>query len=252
VLLAEDTLLERPVALKILPVMGPEDGDCQEARMVATLAHPNILAIHDLLRLREGICLVMEYAAGGSCEALFRKPVPPRRLLDLAVGMASGLAHAHAARIVHRDLKPANVLLADDGVPKLSDFGVAKHLDAGQTLHIAGTPRYMAPEQRLGEQPSPAMDVYALGATLIEGATGVFPDMVTLDGVSPSLLLGATVLSEEFQEIIETCLGVEADDRYRDGAALLEALQALECVSRPIEEIAGRTMTLTLGLEQAA
>src|SRR5262249_19710341 len=141
----------------------------REARALATLAHPNIVAIHDFGTGPDGQNhLVMEFVGGGTLAD--RLPLPRDQALDVAVQLCEALAYAHANGIVHRDIKPENVLFDDRGRVKLADFGIARMIDApaaGQaptrpTL-VMGTPMYMAPEARAGAPPDPRMDIYAMG-----------------------------------------------------------------------------------------
>jgi serine/threonine protein kinase len=156
-----------------------------EARAVAALNHPNVVRVYDYGEWQPpggGPPLpyyTMEYVAGGSLAAkLGGRPMPPREAADLAQTLARAVQCVHDRRIVHRDLKPGNILLADDGTPKIADFGLAKRLDADPGLtgsqDILGTPSYMAPEQAAGgaKQAGPAADIYALGAILYECLTG--------------------------------------------------------------------------------
>jgi serine/threonine protein kinase len=151
----------------------------REAEAAACLKHPNIVQIHAVGE-QDGLpYLVQEYVEGGSLgEQLAGTPQPARAAAQLVETLARAMDDAHQHGIVHRDLKPANVLLAADGTPKITDFGLAKRLDGGPELTasgaIVGTPSYMAPEQAAGKgkQVGPAADVYALGAILYELLTG--------------------------------------------------------------------------------
>src|SRR5262249_4280788 len=129
----------------------------REAEAVARLRHPNIVEIHELGDHDGQPFVALEYLAGGPLAAQLKgQPQPPRRAADLVETLARAVHAAHATGIVHRDLKPGNVLLAADGTPKIADFGLAKQLDAGQSLTesgaIVGTPSYMAPEQAGGKK----------------------------------------------------------------------------------------------------
>src|SRR5262249_13958266 len=150
-----------------------------EAEAVAKLRHPNIVQIHRIGEADGLPFFELEFADGGSLEKrLDGTPWPPRRAAGLVEALARGVAEAHRLGVVHRDLKPANVLLAADGAPKLTDFGLAKSLatDSGltRTDTIMGSPSYMAPEQAKGrsKEVGPLADVYALGAMLYELLTG--------------------------------------------------------------------------------
>ena len=148
-----------------------------EAEAVASLQHPNVVQIFEVGD-RDGVpFLALELATGGTlAERLQRLPFAPRAAAELIEVLARAAHHAHAHGVIHRDLKPANLLFADDGTPKLADFGLAKLLaaddaaprDTTRTGGAVGTSRYMAPEQAGGQRDriGPATDVYALGTLL--------------------------------------------------------------------------------------
>ena len=180
--LATDTLLERPVAIKLLSEGLTEDRAWlarfrREARVAARLQHPNLVSIYDFDAEAERPYLVMAYLPGGSLQDHLdagAEPDPER----LAGDLLSALAHIHAAGIIHRDVKPANVLLDGDGRACLTDFGVARPQDATaitQTGQIPGTARYMAPELWRGEQATERTDLYSCGLLLSECLTDDAP-----------------------------------------------------------------------------
>jgi len=149
-----------------------------EARAIALLDHPGIVRVHDG-GVHDGYpFLVMEHVPGGSLAGRLKAagPMRPRDAAELVVVLARAVHHAHARRIIHRDLKPANILMGEGGGPKITDFGLARHLAAGSLTvqgDLLGTPAYMAPEQATGESPiGPATDVWGLGAVLYECLTG--------------------------------------------------------------------------------
>jgi WD40 repeat protein len=161
-----------------------------EAEAVAHLHHPNIVQIYEVNQ-HEGLpYCVLEYVDGGSLQQKMRgAPVPPQKAAELIESVARAMHVAHVTGIVHRDLKPANVLLTRDGQPKITDFGLAKRLEPGNSLtgsgDVLGTPSYMAPEQADGMsgRVGPPSDVYALGAILYELLTGrpPFRGVTTMD-----------------------------------------------------------------------
>jgi serine/threonine-protein kinase len=176
--------LNRLVALKMV-LAGAHAGGEQlarfriEAEAVARLQHPNIVQVYEIGE-SDGLPYFSLEFVGGGCltDKIHRRPQPAREAADLIETLARAMQYAHERGIVHRDLKPANVLLTADGMPKITDFGLAKRLegDASQTRTgtILGTPGYMAPEQARGETQNagPPADVYALGAMLYELLTG--------------------------------------------------------------------------------
>jgi tRNA A-37 threonylcarbamoyl transferase component Bud32 len=187
VFLGRDEVLERPVAIKVLkPELGETDVGARfrrEGRTAARLSHPNIVQVYDAgegeLDGRETSYIVMEYVSGGD----LKDQIDKRGTLsggDLAAlsGVAAGLAHAHERGVIHRDIKPHNILLDENGSPKLTDFGIARALDATyatRTGSYLGTALYSSPEQLRGEGVTPKSDIYSLGITLYHAATGQVP-----------------------------------------------------------------------------
>ncbi len=154
VFLAEDQRLGRRVAVKRLHADSPEDMARRferEARVGASLNHPNIVSVYDVIADEAGVIIVMEYVEGESLrDALGRGPLPTARALEIVSAIASALDHAHARRVVHRDVKPANMLLGRHGGVKLADLGIATAAGATSVTTsgvVLGTPSYMAPEQ---------------------------------------------------------------------------------------------------------
>jgi serine/threonine protein kinase len=174
VYLARDQELDRLVAVKVLAHHLADDDEFRarfqrEARLAAPLSHPNVVRVYDA----GDAFIVMEYVPGTSLAEMRRLPVT--RVVDLGIQACAGLQHAHDAGLVHRDVKPANLLVRDDGVLKIADFGIARaaestrHTQAGTLL---GTAAYLAPEQIAGEDATPAADLYSLGAVLYELLAG--------------------------------------------------------------------------------
>ena len=179
VFLAEDERLGRRVAVKRLHAETPGDAAVRferEAKVGASLNHPNLVAVFDTVTDPEGVLIVMEYVEGETLkEVLSRGPVDPARALQMVRGVAAALDHAHGSGVVHRDVKPANILLGPDGTVKLADLGIAKAAERTQitgTGTVLGTPAYMAPEQLEGAALIAAVDVYALAAVTFEAFSG--------------------------------------------------------------------------------
>jgi eukaryotic-like serine/threonine-protein kinase len=244
---ARDTRLGRDIALKVLPAdVALDSGRLarfeREARMASALNHPNIVTIHDFARTGADCYLVMELIRGESLRAVLRSgAVPLRRLLDVACGIAEGLAAAHAAGIIHRDLKPENVMVTPEGVAKILDFGLVKATaepaDSSATLEkftetgaIVGTTLYMSPEQIRGGTLDGSSDQFALGLILHEMATGRHPfrgDTAheTLTAIlrdEPPPLDGT--LPEPLVWIVDRCLAKEPAHRYASTADLARDL----------------------------
>src|SRR5262249_10691444 len=210
------------------------------ASSVAGLRRPNTLQIYEMGEV-DGLPIVaLELRYGGALDdRVAGTPQPGRAAAELVATLARAIQAAHQAGIVHRDLKPANILFTDDGVPKITDFGLAKrlgsddkHTEAGQ---IMGTPSYMAPEQASGHarDGGPAADIYALGAILYEVLTGRPPfkgetpiDTVRLviadDPVPPSRLVPR--IARDLETICLKCLRKEPQKRYESAEALADDL----------------------------
>ncbi len=191
VYLAEDTRLDRKVALKLLPAEVTQDPDSirrfiQEAKAASALNHPNIITVHDIGETEAGRFIVMELVAGRTLGAKIAEDNSVETILTLGVQMARALAAAHAAGITHRDIKPDNIMVRDDGYVKVLDFGLARLVPGaigeeptrtGETIPglLMGTLKYMSPEQTRGEAVSHPSDVFSLGIIFYQLATGKHP-----------------------------------------------------------------------------
>jgi eukaryotic-like serine/threonine-protein kinase len=179
VLLCQDERLGRQVAVKRLHADSPADVEqrfVREAKLGASLNHPNLVSVFDTATDDEGVLIVMEYVEGEAlARTLKRGPLPPDRVASMVRDVGSALDHAHGQGVVHRDVKPGNVLLRKDGVTKLVDLGIATAQDHTRLTHsgmVLGTAAYMAPEQLEGGETTPATDVYALAVVAYEALTG--------------------------------------------------------------------------------
>jgi serine/threonine-protein kinase len=239
---ARQIALKRRVALKMV-TSGAHTGPAErtrfqiEAEAVAALQHPNIVQIYEVGE-HDGIpYFSLEYVGGGSLEKkIKRQPMPPRDAAGLVQSLAVAMDYAHERGIVHRDLKPANVLMTADGLPKITDFGLAKRLgdsDSSQTQAgtILGTPSYMAPEQAEGEvkEVGTLADVYSLGAVLYQLLTGRPPFqgttlLETLELVRTQEPVPVRQLQPKVARDLETiclkCLQKQPAKRYIDAGAL--------------------------------
>jgi tetratricopeptide (TPR) repeat protein len=242
---ARQVALNRPAALKVIK-SGTAAGREElrrfraEAKVIALLQHPHIVQIYEVGEHHGQPYLALELIEGSNLhERLKGAPLPAREAAQLVVILARTMQVAHERGVVHRDLKPANVLLTADGTPKITDFGLAKHIDieAGQTASgaVMGTPSYMPPEQARGHtrQIGPPADVYALGALLYEVLTGRPPFMaattyetlglvVTAEPLPPRRLQPA--VPRDLDTICLKCLQKEPAKRYASAQALAEDL----------------------------
>ena len=187
VLLMEDTVVEERLILKFLNPNVSADEEMMkrfvhELRYSRKITHKNVIRIYDFLYIRGNYAISMEYfpshTLGG--EIVNEKPVLLKRAVKFGIDIATGMAVAHQAGIVHRDLKPANILIDNDGLLKIVDFGVAAAQTQGDTQltktgYVIGSPKYMAPEQILGKKVDERADIYSLGVILYEMLSGVPP-----------------------------------------------------------------------------
>ncbi len=251
---ATDRFLRRDVALKFLPESFADDPGqrtrlLHEARVLASLNHPNIAAIYGLESADGRHALVMEYVEGATLAVRIRKgAMAPCEIYTLALQMCSALAAAHEKGIIHRDVKPGNVVVTSDGQVKMLDFGLAlaKGADRGFTSaeeitvelskemsELAGTIAYMAPEQLRGESLDERADIYGLGVILYELAAGRRPfgeskgaalihDVLGTRPIAPRRLVPA--IPPRLEEIILKCLEKDPGHRYPSMRALREEL----------------------------
>ena len=253
---AKDTPLGRDVAIKVLPESLARDADRlrrfeQEARAIATLNHPNILGIHDIGTHEGAPFLVSELLEGETLRVkLEAGPLPARRVIEYALGIAQGLAAAHNKGIVHRDLKPENVFLMRDGRVKVLDFGLAKLVlpeeskETGVTLTspatlpgmVLGTVGYMSPEQVRGEACDARSDIFSFGAVLYEMLTGqrAFKRDTTAETMTAILREEPPELSETgwqgplgLQRIVCRCLEKNVERRFHSASDLAFAIESL-------------------------
>ncbi len=248
---AEDTVLDREVAVKVLKHEYADDPTFRsrfeaEARHAAALHHPNVASVFDFGEIVEDDgygdsgsrrpFLVMELVPGQPLSALLQggEPVPPERAADLVAQAADAIGAAHALGVVHRDVKPANLLVTPDGTVKITDFGIARAADGAaitQTGQIVGTPHYISPEQAEGQSASEASDIYALGVVLYECLAGRRP----FDSKTPIQVALAHIrddvppLSEDvparMRAIVDKALAKNPADRFTSAADMAVALR---------------------------
>jgi Tol biopolymer transport system component len=257
---AHDTRLGRDVAIKVLPEALADDADRlrrfeQEARTIAALNHPNILGIHDICVHDGAPFLVSEFLDGQTLrEKLVSGPLPVRRAIEYAMGIAEGLAAAHEKGIVHRDLKPENVFVTRDGRIKVLDFGLAKLVrpeennETAATLKspatlpgmVMGTVGYMSPEQVRGEPIDPRSDIFSFGAVLYEMLTGkrAFKRETSAETMTAILREEPPALNDtgwqgpmEAQRIVSRCLEKDVARRFQSASDLAFAIESLSGTS---------------------
>jgi serine/threonine-protein kinase len=242
VYLAQDTLLNRPVALKLLSGdtdAGERDAFLREARAVAQLSHPNIVEVYDAGVEGSSRYIVMQYVPGDTLRDVIARaaPLDPRRAVELAIRLADALDYGHRRGIVHCDVKPGNVLLGDHGEPKIVDFGIA-HNAAAATAEtagtVAGTVGYVAPEQVAGRAPDGRTDVYSLAAVLYEMLCGVPPsggaslaDIAARRGIKPPAKLRERnpFVPEDLDAIVMRGLAIDPAQRHPSAHAFADDLR---------------------------
>jgi serine/threonine protein kinase len=225
--LAVDEVLGREVAVKTLKSGASglaarllDERFRQEARAIASLAHPGVVQVFDIDVNADPPYLVMERVTGPSLkERLVEKPLSDREIRALGIQIANALAAAHAAGVVHRDVKPANILAAGEGTWKLADFGVAHVPDSSLTMtgQFVGSPAYAPPEALLRGQLGPAGDIYGLGATLYQAIAGRWPRSESNTGALlapvPPLRELAPHVSPQVADVIDRAVAMEPDTR---------------------------------------
>ena len=252
---ALDTKLGRLVAIKVLAPAAVADPNArrrliEEARAAAALTHPHIVTIYSVDEAGGADLIVMEYVEGQSLkERLAAGPLEPAELIRLGIEVSEALGAAHAIGLVHRDIKPANILLTASGAAKVLDFGIAKRMESAtaETLmhtatsmtgsgQIIGTVAYMSPEQARGETLDGRADVFSLGATLYEAATGrqAFEGSTLVDvmvAVATKDPPRATVIRPELpadlDEILARAMAKSRDERFESARSLADAMRGL-------------------------
>ena len=266
VYLANDTLLMRPVVLKILKrgalsIEQMRSTVLREARLASAIEHPNVCAIYEVGDLEDEAYIVMQYVPGESLDKIIANgPASVQLGLSVGIQIADGLSAAHRLGIFHRDLKPGNVMLTDGGVVKILDFGLARRISTAEaefdpakpgrakdvskrksrmtyTAH-GGTIAYMAPEQFVTGQTSVQSDIFAVGVTLYELLSGrhpfVRPESEEFQSVRAIQFAEPQPLTEccpqvppELAGVVATCLQKTPSARYSSAAELREALRTI-------------------------
>ncbi|OGU71250.1 MAG: hypothetical protein A2V93_12795 [Ignavibacteria bacterium RBG_16_34_14] len=239
VYLAEDTKLERKVAIKFLPRHISVNSEERErfkieAKAAASLNHPNISTIHSIEEVNEDVFIVMEYIDGEELKNKIKSdPIPIGEVINIAIQIAEGLEAAHKKGIVHRDIKSQNIMITKDSKVKIMDFGLAKIGRGTQVTQIGstvGTIAYMSPEQTKGDEVDNRTDIWSFGVVLYEILTGKQPFKGDYDqAVIYSILNEEPELegnvSERLMYIIAKALSKNKEDRYQSVGELLEDLK---------------------------
>ncbi|MGH7594703.1 MAG: protein kinase domain-containing protein [bacterium] len=243
---ALDTKLNRHVALKFLPFSITENSEektrfFHEAQAISALNHPHIATIHDVEEMGEDKFIVLEYIEGGTLRAkLHGQRLDLKEVLEYAIQIAAGLAHAHKKDVVHRDLKTENLMFTGEGQIKITDFGLAKLKNVvrvTRTGSTVGTLAYMSPEQAQGMEVDHRSDIFSFGIVLYEMATGELP----FKGVHEAALLYELVnvpappmkqtradLSEAFERIVSKAMEKKRDERYQHVDEMMVDLKRLK------------------------
>ncbi|RMF98037.1 MAG: serine/threonine protein kinase [Gammaproteobacteria bacterium] len=248
VLLVEDTVVDERLILKFLNANVSSDEEMMkrfvhELRYSRKITHKNVIRIYDFVSLGGNYAISMEYfpshTLGG--ELASRKPLPFDKAVGWAIDIATGMAVAHQVGIVHRDLKPANLLINDEGLLKIVDFGVAAAASSGDTQltktgYVIGSPKYMAPEQILGKKVDMRADIYSLGVIIYEMLTGSPPyskgdHMAVMyqhvQGKAPACNEVNPEIPEALAAVVSKAMAVDKTKRYGSMDELREALQAV-------------------------
>lgn len=239
----EDLTLKRPVAIKM---MRPELlGNYQvverfraEAITTANFNHPNIATVYRLIQQSNSLFLVMEYVNGWTLSQLLNiyGSIPPQKAISILNSALTAVGYAHKQKVIHRDLKPTNLMLNENGIIKVMDFGIARVLSGPkhtQTGQLVGTPKYMPPEQIRGEEPDTRTDIYSMGIVLYQLLTGRVPFSAESDyqlmksqieDPPPPPKKYADHLSNQLQATILRTLSKSGKDRYANVQQLADAL----------------------------
>lgn len=262
---ARDDRLNRTVAVKQLllqPGLSRDEAEearlrtMREGRIAARLHHPNAVGIFDVVDEDGKPCLVMEYLPSRSLDAVMaeRTSLAPAEVARIGAQVSSALAAAHAAGIVHRDIKPGNVLLGENGIVKITDFGISRATDdvtVTKTGLIAGTPAYLAPEVAIGKDPTPAADMFSLGSTLYAAVEGQPPFGLSENTLGLLHAVAAGRVQPPTQAgpmtpVLQALLQPEPDDRptAREALEMLRAVARGETVRAPVVAAAADTRVI--------
>jgi serine/threonine-protein kinase len=265
VYLAEDTWLDKKVALKVPHRQQNLNLDelLHEPRLLGSLNHPNIVTVLTAEKHDGVFFIVMEYIAGETLETIIMREgaVELTRALDFSVQIANAVDHAHRNNVIHRDLRPGNVLVSEKGLVKVADFGTSRVLEiAAHGTTVIGSPPYMAPEQFHGKAVF-ASDLYSLGVTMYQMLTGVLPYETPAPGDIEKLMTGELVsppklknpkIPKAVNDIVLRALAPDLGIRYQRASDLLADILALGrdvTARRPAHAAASEPPSASVGSE---
>ena len=238
VYLAEDTWIDKKVAIKVPHRQNVNFGELlHEPRLLASLSHPNIVSILTAEKQENVFFIVMEYVPGDTLEAVISRDgkIDLPRTLDYTCQICNALDHAHNGGVIHRDLRPGNVLVTEDGVLKVADFGTSRFIElAAHGTTVIGSPPYMAPEQFHGKAVF-ASDIYSLGVTMYQMLTGVLPYNTPAPADIEKLMRGELIspprtrnpkIPSQINDIVMKAVAPDVGARYQRAADLLNDLLA--------------------------
>jgi eukaryotic-like serine/threonine-protein kinase len=270
VYLARDRELDRPVAVKVLAEQFVGDDAfrrrfMREGRLAARLSHANVVQVYDTGEEDGRPFIVMEYVSGETLADVLarRRKLPVREAVGVGRQAALGLEHAHAAGLIHRDVKPQNLLIRDDGVVKIADFGIARAAEVSRLTELGtvlGTAAYLAPEQARGDEVTPAADIYSLGAVLYEVLTGRTPhEFSSLADLAEKQRSGEVVpvrdlepgVPENVEALVMRCLAREPGFRPASVAEIASALDGAATRDREDATVVAATRPLSIRTSHA-
>jgi serine/threonine-protein kinase len=245
VYLAEDTWIDKKVAIKVPHRQNLDFGELlREPRLLASLNHPNIVTVLTAEKQDDTFFIVMEYVPGETLEAIVDREgaLELTRALDYTVQICNAVDHAQKQGVIHRDLRPGNVLVTEQGMLKVADFGTSRFLEiAAHGTTVIGSPPYMAPEQFQGKAVF-ASDIYSLGVTMYQLLTGELPYQTPAPQDLDRLMRGELTspprmrnpkLPKAISDVVMKAMAPEIPARYQRASELMEAILAARSASTP-------------------